>query len=297
MALPSFVVIGVPKAGTTSLQRHMSRHPEVFAAWEPRFLHYAGLAINPGEEDRRKFRIKTLEAYEAIFAKHAGKKVLGDSSPSYLMYPEPSIAGIGKHVPDAKMIAVYRHPADRGYSDYVMQVSLGQEPCRQYRDAIRAEQEGRLRDSGQWRHYYRYGFYAEPTRKFLDAFPRERFLFLLYDDLVRNPAEYIRTVFKFLEVGTGFLPDMEERYKVGRWPKHFRLHHLLNSKAGPVRWTEKIVSRPVFSKIMRRVNVRNLGKPPKLDPELRRELTGRYREDILKLQDLIRRDLSGWLAQ
>jgi hypothetical protein len=296
LTLPNFVLIGVPKAGTTSLQQHMSKHPEVFAAWEPRFLHYAGLTMDPGEEDRREFRIKTLEEYEAVFAAHAGKKALGDSSPSYLMYPEPSISGIRQYVPKAKFIAIFRHPADRGYSDYVMQVGLGQEPCRQYADALRAEQEGRQRDNSQWRHYFRFGFYAAQTRKFLDAFPRGQFLFLLYDDLVRDSQGLLRLIFQYLEVDPGIIPDMGKRFKVGRWPKHFRLHNLLNSKRGPVRWTERILSRKVHRKIMHWLNAKNLGRPPALDPQLRRELTGRYREDILKLQDLIGRDLSGWLA-
>jgi hypothetical protein len=296
MPLPNFVVIGVPKAGTTSTQRNMSQHPQVFAAWEPRFLHYAGHAIDPGEEDRRRFRIKTVEEYEAVFADGAGKKALGDSSPSYLMYPEPSIAGIRRYVPEAKFIAVFRHPADRGYSDFVMHVGQGQEPCRTYPEAIRAELEGRRRDSDQWRHYFRYGFYAGRVRKFLDAFPRGRFLFLLYDDLVRDPAGFMRTIFQFLDVDPEFVPNMEERYKVGHWPRHFELHHLLNSKKGPVRWMGGILGRRRFKTVMSRVNVRNLGKPPRLDPAFRRELTDRYREDILQLQELIGRDLSAWLA-
>jgi hypothetical protein len=39
----------------------------------------------------------------------------------------------------------------------------------------------------------------------------------------------------------------------------------------------------------------NLAPPPPLDPEIRARLTEDYREDILKLQDLIGRDLSHWL--
>jgi hypothetical protein len=41
---------------------------------------------------------------------------------------------------------------------------------------------------------------------------------------------------------------------------------------------------------------RNLIKPP-LTPQVRRQLIGVYREDILKLQVLIGRDLSGWLEE
>jgi hypothetical protein len=41
---------------------------------------------------------------------------------------------------------------------------------------------------------------------------------------------------------------------------------------------------------------RNLSKAPPMPEETRMELIEAYREDVLKLQDLIGRDLSGWLA-
>jgi hypothetical protein len=40
---------------------------------------------------------------------------------------------------------------------------------------------------------------------------------------------------------------------------------------------------------------RILTEPPRIDPETRKGLIKWYREDILKLQELIGRDLSGWL--
>ena len=36
-------------------------------------------------------------------------------------------------------------------------------------------------------------------------------------------------------------------------------------------------------------------KPPPFPPEVRRQLTDSYGEDILRLQELIGRDLSAWL--
>jgi hypothetical protein len=44
-----------------------------------------------------------------------------------------------------------------------------------------------------------------------------------------------------------------------------------------------------------RVQSRILAKPPPIRPEIRGELIEGYREDILKLQDLVGRDLSVWL--
>jgi len=42
---------------------------------------------------------------------------------------------------------------------------------------------------------------------------------------------------------------------------------------------------------------RNLAKPPPMPEGVREGLTEAYREDILKLQKLVGRDLSGWLSK
>jgi hypothetical protein len=42
---------------------------------------------------------------------------------------------------------------------------------------------------------------------------------------------------------------------------------------------------------------RNLIKPPPLTPRVRRQLVEVYRGDILRLQELIDRDLSSWLDE
>ena len=52
---------------------------------------------------------------------------------------------------------------------------------------------------------------------------------------------------------------------------------------------------PLAFKMRRLVQSRVLTDPPPLDPELREELVEGYKEDILRLQELIGRDLSAWL--
>jgi hypothetical protein len=45
----------------------------------------------------------------------------------------------------------------------------------------------------------------------------------------------------------------------------------------------------------RYVKGRFFAKPPPFPPEVRRELIASYRDDVLRLQDLIHKDLSNWL--
>jgi hypothetical protein len=46
---------------------------------------------------------------------------------------------------------------------------------------------------------------------------------------------------------------------------------------------------------LRRLRARNLEAPPKLPPELRREVTRPVRDEIQRTAELIDRDLSAWL--
>ncbi len=56
-----------------------------------------------------------------------------------------------------------------------------------------------------------------------------------------------------------------------------------------------LVERVLPARLRDYVKSRILVKPPPFPPEVRRQLTYSYKEDILRLQDLIGRDLSMWL--
>ena len=115
MTLPNFLVIGAPKAGTTSLYEHFRAHPEIFMPElkEPRFFGYEG-----GGE-RLKFPIQTLEEYAALFeaVTERDRDRRGDAA-------LPGLSGGGaahpRLLPEARLIASLRNPVDRSYSVYQM---------------------------------------------------------------------------------------------------------------------------------------------------------------------------------
>ncbi len=73
-------------------------------------------------------------------------------------------------------------------------------------------------------------------------------------------------------------------------PKRF----LKSSNPGK-KFLMRLIPDAIRRRLVDRFHALNLRKPPPLDPSLRSELTLRYREDILGLQELIGRDLSHWL--
>lgn len=297
MALPNFLVIGVGKAGTTSLYRYLGQHPQIGMSRlkEPKFLLYAGHLMSPIPGKTPHFRVTTVEEYEALFSDYEDRPARGEVTPTYIIYPEQTIYGIRKYVPDARVIAVFRQPVDRAYSNYLMHVRNGNETLASFPEALRAESAGEMRTDDRPRSYIGRGFYLERMRKFLQAFPRERFLFLLYDDLVQDPALLLRSIFQFLGVRETFTPDFNIRYNAGAWPRSRLANRFIKSSNPGKKILMRLIPDAVRRRLVDRFHAANMRTPPPLDPSLRRELTLQYREDILGLQELIGRDLSHWL--
>src|SRR5438067_1188707 len=87
MTRPRSILIGVPRAGTTSAYRYLGQHPGLFtsAMKEINFLAYPGhdgAATLPWV----RFRVTTLEEYEALFRDADGRLTV-DVSPACFSSP------------------------------------------------------------------------------------------------------------------------------------------------------------------------------------------------------------------
>jgi hypothetical protein len=297
MTLPNVVVLGVAKAGTTSLYHYFRQHPQVAVASvrEPKFLFYAGYLRNPVERSLRNVTVRTQAQYEALFSGKGQFPARVDISPVYFAYPDQTILGIKQYVPEAKLIVIYRQPVDRAYSAYVMHVREGQEPIRDFVKAVEVEEAFLPRPEGRRRNYLGGSWYAARTRKYLDAFPRDQMHFLLYDDFVSDPAGFMRSIYHILGVEPDALPEKMIRHNAGAWPKYSALHRLLALRSRLPQGLRTMIPSGIRQRAFSVIRAASYGAPPTLDPGLRKELTGRFRADILELQSLIGRDLSSWL--
>lgn len=304
--MPNFLIVGAQKAGTTALYQYLRQHPEVFMSpiKEPHFFAFEEKDLDfRGPRDRETLGhmvVRDERAYRDLFAGAAGEKARGEASAMYL-YMEEAVRGIGRHAPDAKLVAVLRSPAERAYSGFLHMVRDGREPIPDFERALAAEEE-RIR--GNWSpiwHYRRMGFYHGQISRYREAFGPERLRVYLYEDLEKNPEGVLRDIHEFIGVDPSFVPDVSSRYNVSGVPKSKRLHavHRFLLRPNPV----KAAFKPFLPKKLRRRMVegslntlrnRNLVKPP-FPEEVRRGLIEGYAEDIQKLEILIGRDLSGWL--
>ncbi len=301
--MPNFFVVGAQKAGTTSLYHYLSQHPNVFMSpvKEPFFFNHhispTGRVIKerfggPGRHARPKFA--DLGEYLGLFSGVGGETAVGEASVLYLCVPGTA-ERIERHAPGSRAVAILRDPADRAYSAFKYARRLGVEPLPDFSRAL-GEEERRVRENWAWVFRYRMrGLYHEQISRYLRVFGPERVGVWLYEDLMEDPVGVARGVFRFLGVDDSFAPDASSRHNPASVPRGEAARmaiKLMNTTLPAVR---KVV--PSAYKVRHLANRRILtGESPPLDPEVRAELVEGYREDVLRLENLIGRDLSAWLG-
>lgn len=291
MAKPNFLILGAMKAGTTSLYHYLGQHPQVYMSpkKEPHYFAYGDMPL-PTETARYMSHIvQTRDAYDRLFAGASGRAAVGEASTSYLS-SERAVGRIAEALPGVRLIAVLRQPAERAHSHFVFNHKRFFEIEPDFQKALDAED---ARDAAGWGprfHYRRKGYYAEQLSRYFAVFPRERVLVLLYDDLQRDAVGVVRRIYRFLEIDEGFEPDVSVRYNISGVSRNRAIDVALRT-LHPVR---RSLERALPAKFVSAVGRVLIQKPPP-PSAIHARLTKHYRPDILKLQDLINRDLSHWL--
>src|SRR3954452_15181480 len=119
MALPDFLLVGAPKAGTTALHVALGGHPQLCMASvkEPKFFLTDGPPPSgggPGDAKTYSEYVWRLEDYEELWSHATRGQLRGESTTLYLQDPDAH-ERIAKTVPDAKLVAVLRDPVDRAH--------------------------------------------------------------------------------------------------------------------------------------------------------------------------------------
>ncbi len=309
VVMPNFFIIGAQKAGTTSLYYYLSQHPEIYMSpvKEPHFFAYQGEKPQfrgPADQNIVDKQFTTDAAsYRDLFRGVSSEKAVGEASAIYIYSPVAPLR-MRSQVPDAKIIAILRNPVDRAYSSFLHLVKEGREPETDFAQALQME-ESRIRDGwiALW-HYKQAGFYHRQLQRYFEVFERDQIRVYLYEDLQQKPAELLKDAFSFLGVDSSFVPDISARYNVtGILPDNKALYALHTFLMRPPRFV-KAALKPLLPQQMREraldialdgLRKQAFVKAPEVSPNVRRELIDLYREDVLELQGLIRRDLSGWL--
>ncbi|HUO83323.1 MAG TPA: sulfotransferase [Gammaproteobacteria bacterium] len=301
MTLPNFLVVGATRSGTTSLHYYFQQHPQVFISPLKStnfflFLAQPDLATAPETADpRRRFPVRSLDEYQALFRGVHGHSAVGEVSPEYLAR-DGVAQEIQKHLPEARIIAILRNPVERAFASYLMQVSYGREN-RSFDEVL--DDEARQNVNPVDSRYLKGGFYALYIKPYIEHFDLERVAVFLHEELCADATGMMRRMFRFLDVDENVAIDTSVRFNswgrpTGWWAQ--LLQHLIKKR----RATQALQRRlpPAFTAAAARwlAGRGNRGVvKPRISDEAWARLSGIYRDDILALSTMLDRELTHWL--
>ncbi len=292
---PTFLIIGVQKSGTTSVYTYLKQHPQVYMSpvKETNFFERDWEQESADVQLRKKNGIVTWAQYQTLFDQATNQHLaLGEASPNYLFHYRSSAIQIQRRLPDAKLIVILRNPVQRACSDYLMNM----------RDAIGkqtplAEQ---VKSRGDSSYVLLKGKYYEQLKYFIDMFGRSQVDVFLYDDLRKDSKGFMRAMYQSIGVSPDFVADTSKKAQIARVPKNQTLNRVLKTQ-NPIRNVATGIMQLVPADLRHQLRDRliALNSQDKSKTEFTEEdiilLKQYYRQDVLKLQDLLQRDLSAWL--
>jgi hypothetical protein len=228
--LPTFLIVGAQRCGTTTLWRSLREHPAVLTPLLGiKGVHHHDLT-HPAGAAHYRAHFPTRRQRDRVADRFDGRVAIGEASPYYLFHPAVP-ARIAATTPDVRILILLRDPVDRALSHYHHMVLEGHESAPTFELAIALEEE-RLHGEHERlstdptavsRHHLHHAYlargrYAEQLERYRNVFADEQLLVLPTDALRRDPDRSLRRVTDHL--GIAPLPPARSNLHVnaGRYP-------------------------------------------------------------------------------
>lgn len=203
--LPSYLLIGAKRGGSTTLARSLAGSPGVQGLFPAREQLKGPYYFDVNYARGESWYLSHFPTEKAL-----GNDIVGEASPYYISHPHAAERS-RQLVPDAKVICVLRHPVERAFSHYRERVKQGVETLATFEAALDAE-AGRIdgevermeRDPSyvSWEHlnfaYCDQSRYAASLERWFAHWPREQMLILRSEDLYADPAAVLDQTRAFL---------------------------------------------------------------------------------------------------
>ncbi len=279
-AMPSLIIIGGLKCGTTSIHHYLGLHPEIQMS-KPKELNFFVSELNWD---------LGLDWYASRFDDRFA--VRGESSPHYTNLPRYTDVAerIHRHCPDARLIYMVRDPIKRVLSHWVHATGAGYE-TRALEPTLSAADTAYVARSLYWMQ----------LQPYLEQFERDQIEVITQEELQGERTETMRRAFRFAGVDETFNSEQFDR----EWEKS-------SAKQGDkYQFMERLIKLPGFRSFdrnfdrlpesMRWIVEKVVHDPeaapapkPKLPDEVFETLRGRFGEDVAALQRFAGRDFAGW---
>ena len=302
--LPTFLIVGAPKAGTTALHAALSRHPDVFMSQpkEPKYWLCDDAPPpawrGPGDAHSQQEWVWRRDDYENLFHDPDGHAVRGESTPFYL-WSRLAHRRIAENMPDVRLIAVVRDPVDRAYSNWMHLWSDGLEPEPDFEAAYRRQDE-RIRSG--WAPFWRYrdlGRYGEQLAHLYRYVDPSRVLVLRYRTVVDDPRAAVDRACRFLGISMGQVSsipqDNSHSYVQPGWRSRV-YGPVIRAGARAGQFTPPELWRRASAPLISRLSAPGDSHRPPLGLEARQRLIEDFSDDVDLLSRLTGEDFSDWLS-
>jgi hypothetical protein len=292
MKKPSLFVIGAPKCGTTALCAYLASHPAVCFS-EPKEAKYFH------SDFANEHRLCTTEdQYLKSFAhQQASDQILAEGTVWYL-FSQVAVKQILAFNPSAKFVVMLRNPVDLSYSLHGQLLYGGDEDVADFTRAWQL-QEARAAGRDLPRYcrdpksvqYSQVASLGEQVQRLLQSVPKERVLFLVFDDFIKDAGASYRQVLEFAGLeddGRQDFPKVNENrvLRPGLLPKVMFFAAAVKRRLGLRR------SFGVWKKMQPALSETKKRAP--MDLALRTTLQNHFAADVALLSQQVGRDLSHW---
>lgn len=206
--LPSFIMIGASRCGTTSLFRMLSAHPQLMPATFRKGVNYFDLNYHRGMRwYQGHFPIAEIAR---LRRRAAGGPVAFEASGYYVYHPF-ALERLARDLPQTKLVVMLRDPVERAFSAYKHEYARGFEQEPSFEKALELEDQrlageiDRMREDISYEslshrhHSYRHrGHYAEQLERAFTFFPREQVHVMDSETYFGRPAATYRDLLAFL---------------------------------------------------------------------------------------------------
>ncbi len=299
---PNFLVVGVPKAGTSSLYNYLKEHPEIYLP-EQKELHFFANRIleknteGPGDKLALKTIIRNREDYESLYKSIDEESAFGDISPSYFYFSDTVIPLIKSYLGgELKIIISLRDPISRAFSNYLHQKRLLLETL-SFSEAIDSELKRKTNRYGDFWRYTEHSLYYENCKKYIKAFGEENVKIVLFENLIADSEKEIKDIYKFLNVADNFKPpNLKEIFNKGGVYKQNKLTTTLLKPTRFKQLASKVIGQKLSNKYKtykESVLQKYTESKPEIDTQTLIELKTYFKQDIDQLKTL-NLDISKW---
>jgi len=272
-SLPSFLIIGPPRTGTSWLHDILSRRT---------------ILPSPTKETRffdTHFH-RGIDWYRAHYPKPTGDRPMGEIAPTYFASSEAR-ERVANTIPDAKIVCIFRNPVERVLSLYRLKRAYGMIPW-SFEQAIVHDPE--LMASSR---------YASNFKAWQQALGPENVMATVYDDLRDEPQAYLDTLVDFINIPRFTLSASQVRHvHASEAMTHPRNYYRTRGATAMAEWfkarrLDKVVVAVKRSPLIKLF----LGGGPafaELPRDVALSLYDHFLPEVEELEALLKRDFSSW---